>query len=287
MQEQIENNEKWALIIKSKTGWFDLHLADLWHYRDLLFLFVKRDFVSMYKQTILGPLWFLIQPVLTTFLFVIIFDKVARIPTDEIPSPLFYLSGLIIWNYFSTCLTNTATTFSKNTDLFGKVYFPRLIIPLASVISALISFAIQFALLVFLLLYYYVFKGISINLNVAIILIPVLILVIAGLGLGIGIIISALTTKYRDLVYLINFGIQLFMYVTPIIYPLSFVTGKYRSFILANPITALVETFRYALLGVGTFDPWYLGYSILITFAVLIIGVLVFNKVQKNFMDVI
>jgi lipopolysaccharide transport system permease protein len=287
MQETVENKENWLLIIKSEKTWFDLNLTDLWHYRDLLIMFVRRDFVSTYKQTILGPLWFIIQPVLTTFLFVIIFDKVARIPTDQIPSPLFYLSGLVIWNYFLTCLNQTATTLSKNTDLFGKVYFPRLIVPLASVMSALISFSIQFVLLLLVLIYYILFEGLTLNINYTIAFIPVLLCVVAALGLGIGIIVSAVTTKYRDLLHLVTFGTQLLLYVTPVIYPLSFVTEQYRAFLLANPVTPLIESFRYALLGEGTLGMGYLAYSIGITTVILMIGILVFNKVQKNFMDVI
>jgi lipopolysaccharide transport system permease protein len=278
--------EEWSLIIKPKTSWFELHLEDLWRYRDLLFMFVKRDFVSVYKQTILGPLWFVIQPILTTLMFVVIFGKVANIPTDGAPPILFYLSGLTMWNYFATCLNKTATTFTANAAIFGKVYFPRLIMPLSNVISSLIGFGIQLGLLLVMMAFYY-FRGDQISPNAFILLMPVLLLIISSLGLGLGIIISSLTTKYRDLTYLVTFGVQLLMYATPVIYPLSFVEGKLRAVILANPITPLVEIFRYSMLGVGTFDAWHLGYSVAFTFITLFIGVLIFNKVEKSFMDVV
>lgn len=214
--------EKWTLIIKPKTSWFDLHLKDIWTYRDLLLMFVKRDFIAVYKQTILGPLWFLIQPLLTTIMFILVFDKVAKIPTDSAPPALFYLSGLVIWNYFSSCLNKTSVTFTANAGIFGKVYFPRLIIPLSNVVSALIGFAIQLTLLLLLIAYHHWVLGINIQLNTYLIFIPFLLLLVAALGLGVGIIISSLTTKYRDMVHLVSFGTQLLMYATPVIYPLSF-----------------------------------------------------------------
>jgi lipopolysaccharide transport system permease protein len=286
MQPLVEP-KRWSLIIKPQTPWFDLHLHDLWRYRDLLFMFVKRDFVSVYKQTILGPIWFVIQPLLTTLMFIIIFDKVAGIPTDGAPPALFYLSGLVVWNYFSACLNKTATTFTANANIFGKVYFPRLIVPLSNVLSALISFCIQMGLLLGLIAYYYLFLGSKIYFNYFLLFIPFLLLLVAGLGLGFGIIISSITTKYRDLVFLVSFGVQLLMYATPVIYPLSFFHGKYKAFILANPITPLIEGFRFALLGVGEVNIMYISYSVLFTFITLFIGVLIFNKVQKNFMDVV
>jgi lipopolysaccharide transport system permease protein len=281
------NKNEWSLIIKPKTSWFDLHLYDIWRYRDLIFMFVKRDFTAIYKQTILGPLWFIIQPLLTTFMFIIVFDKVAEIPTDGAPPALFYLSGLVIWNYFSTCLNKTATTFTENAGIFDKVYFPRLIMPISNVISALISFGIQMGLLLGLIGYFYLFLGSKVSFNNFIFMIPFLLLMVAALGLGLGIIISSVTTKYRDLVYLVSFGVQLLLYATPVIYPLSFFSGKYKAFLLANPITPLVEMFRYALLGVGHFTLLHIGYSILFTGLTLFIGVLIFNRVQRSFMDVI
>ncbi|CAN5879432.1 ABC transporter permease [soil metagenome] len=281
------DSEEWLLVIKPKTSWFDLHLQDLWRYRDLLFMFVKRDFISMYKQTILGPLWFLIQPTLTTIMFLVVFNKVAEIPTDGAPPVLFYMSGLVIWNYFSTCLTKTASTFTSNSGIFGKVYFPRLIMPLSNVISSLISFGIQLGLLLAIMLYFYLFTDTTVQLNGYILLLPFLLMLIAGLGLGLGIIISSLTTKYRDLAYLVSFGVQLLMYATPVIYPLSFMSGKYKAFIMANPITPIIEMFRYSVLGVGEFSVGFVAYSVFFTALVLVIGVLIFNKVEKSFMDVV
>jgi lipopolysaccharide transport system permease protein len=289
MQQRSHLNEpdEWSLIIKSKTPWFNLHLNDLWRYRDLALMFVKRDFVAVYKQTILGPLWFIIQPVLTTFMFIIIFDRVAGIPTAGAPPSLFYLSGLVIWNYFASCLNNTANTFISNAGIFGKVYFPRLIVPLSTVISGLISFGIQMGLLVALIGYHYFILNTTIHFNGYVIFIPFLLLLIAALGLGLGIIISSLTTKYRDLVFLISFGVQLLMYATPVIYPLSFLTGKYKMLIMANPITPIIESFRYALLGLGEFNIWHILYSVIFAFITLFIGVIIFNKVEKSFMDVV
>ena len=284
---QPEQTRTWSLIIKPKTSWFDLHLQDLWRYRDLLFMFVKRDFVAMYKQTILGPIWFLIQPLLTTVMFIIVFDKVAKIPTDGAPPALFYLSGLVIWNYFASCLNKTATTFTDNAGIFGKVYFPRLIVPLSNVISALISFGIQLALLLLLLGYFYFILDYPIVFNSYIFLLPFLLLLVAALGLGMGIIISSVTTKYRDLVFLVSFGVQLLMYATPVIYPLSFFSGKYKLFLLANPITPLMEVFRYSVLGVGEFNFWHLIYSLIFTILTLLVGVVLFNRVEKSFMDVV
>ncbi|MEX2566451.1 MAG: ABC transporter permease [Cyclobacteriaceae bacterium] len=279
--------KNWTLVIKPKTSWFDLHLHDLWTYRDLLLMFVKRDFISVYKQTILGPLWFVVQPLLTTFMFIVVFDKVANIPTDSAPPALFYLSGLVIWNYFSSCLNKTSVTFTANAGIFGKVYFPRLIMPLSNVVSALIGFGIQLGLLLMLIGYFHWFMDVNIQLNVYLVFIPFLLLLVAALGLGFGIIISSLTTKYKDLVHLVSFGTQLLMYATPVIYPLSFFEGKYRIFILANPLTPIIEVFRYSLLGVGEFNIWYLFYSVLFTLLSLFAGVLLFNRVEKSFMDVV
>ncbi|WP_228527905.1 ABC transporter permease [Pararhodonellum marinum] len=275
------------MIIKPKASWFDLNLHDLWRYRDLLFMFVRRDFVSAYKQTILGPLWYLIQPLLTTIMFIVVFDKVAEIPTDGAPPALFYLSGLVIWNYFAACLNKTSVTFTANASIFGKVYFPRLIMPLSNVVSALIGFGIQLALLFVLLVYFQVFLEVPFYFNGYLALMPLLLLLVAALGLGFGIIISSLTTKYRDLALLVGFGTQLLMFATPVIYPLSFFEGKYKTFMLANPLTPIIELFRYSILGVGDFNMTYLTYSICFTLMALAIGVLIFNKIEKSFMDVI
>lgn len=289
MQSSIQANteRKWSLVIKPKTPLLQLHFADLWRYRDLLFLFVKRDFKASYKQTILGPLWFLIQPLLSTFMFVIIFDRVAGIPTAGIPSSVFYLSGLVLWNYFAACLNNTAVTFTANSNIFSKVYFPRMIVPMANVISALVSFGIQFSILLVFIVYHIFASSLTVHLNAYMLLMPFLLMLVALLGLGMGLIVSSLTAKYRDLVHLIAFGVQLLMYATPVIYPLSFVEGKYKLFILANPITPLIEVFRFALLGVGEFRVGYLIYSICVVLIILFLGAITFNKVEKNFIDTI
>jgi lipopolysaccharide transport system permease protein len=285
-QSNSSSEQKWLFEIKPKSNWFELHLDDLWRYRDLIGMFIYREFVAQYKQTILGPLWFLIQPILTTITFIVIFGRVAKISTDGIPQILFYMSGLVLWNYFSTCFTKVADTFSTNKHIFGKVYFPRLVVPIATIVSTLISFGIQFLLFIAIWVYYYV-KGFPINLTIEALLLPYLVILMAMLGLGSGIIISSLTIKYRDLKFLITFGIQLLMYATPIIYPMSALPEKYRMIILLNPISGIVETFRYSLLGKGMFDPFMLLYSSITTFVILVIGLLIFNRVEKNFMDIV
>jgi len=285
----VADNDNWDLIINPKSGWWDLKLMDIWRYRDLLLLFVRRDFVSVYKQTILGPLWFFIQPILTTIIFTIIFGRVAKIPTDGLPQVLFYMTGIVGWNYFADCLNNTSATFTKNASIFGKVYFPRMIVPLSIVISNLIKFGVQFALLLGFLFFYWA-KGANVNPNIYIFLTPLLLLMMAGLGLGFGIIISSLTTKYRDLQLLVGFGVQLLMYVTPVVYPLSFLSQnypQYRWIILANPMTSIIETFKYAYLGAGTFDPLHLAYSACFMLFSLFVGLLIFHRVEKTFMDTV
>ncbi len=289
MQQNSANTdtEEWTLVIEPKSAWFDLHLGDLWKYRDLLSLFVKRDFISIYKQTILGPLWYIINPLLTTFVFTIIFNRVVKIPTDEVPPALFYLSGLVIWNYFSTCLINTSNTLTENADLFGKVYFPRMIVPISSIISALIKFGIQLAILLVILGYYIYYFNSNIGVNSYIFFLPILVSIIGALGLGWGLIVSTLTIKYRDLSFLVSFGLQLLMYATPIIYPLSFIEARYKILILINPITPIVEMFRYSLVGQGEFNVWQVGYSIVFTCISLFIGILIFNKSEKSYMDIV
>ena len=280
--------EEWDMVIRARSGWFNLHLQDLWHYRDLLSMFVWRDFVAVYKQTILGPIWFFIQPLLTTATFTIIFSGVAKLSTDGLPPLLFYLAGTTPWNYFATCLTKTSTTFKDNASLFGKVYFPRLITPLSVVISTLIQFVIQFALLG-IALAWFIWQGRDIRPDYASIFLgtPVLILMLGCLGLGSGIIISSLTTKYRDLGFLVTFGVQLAMYATPVVYPLSIVPDKYRFWIELNPMTGIVEAFRALYLGAGTFSWLLLSYSALVTGVLLFLGIIVFNKVEKSFMDTV
>ncbi|MFA6564720.1 MAG: ABC transporter permease [Verrucomicrobiia bacterium] len=279
-------SEDWDLIIRPKTGWFDLHLADLWRYRDLTMLFVWRDFVAQYKQTILGPLWYLLQPLFTTLLFTLIFGRIANLPTDGLPQMLFYMAGVTSWNYFAECLNRTSATFSQNAGIFGKVYFPRLTAPLSVVISNLIKFGIQFALFLGFLVWYW-FQGSPVHPSLAIALTPLLLIIMAALGLGCGIIVSSLTTKYRDLQILVGFGVQLAMYATPIIYPMSIFPNASRWILLLNPMAPIVETFRYAYLGAGEFCWPYLACSAAITAVILFIGILLFNHVEKTFMDTV
>jgi lipopolysaccharide transport system permease protein len=279
--------EEWDLIIQPKTGWLDLHLADLWRYRDLTMLFVWRDFVAQYKQTILGPLWYLVQPLITTTIFTIIFGKMAKLSTDDLPPLLFYMAGVTCWSYFADCVNRTSMTFISNAAIFGKVYFPRLSVPVSIVISGMIKFAIQFALFLAFLIFYWM-QGAGVHPNAAIALTPLLLLLMAGLSLGAGIVVSALTTRYRDLQQLVAFGIQLGMFATPVVYPLSMIGGgSFRWLILANPMTPIIETFRYAYLGAGSFDPVYLCYSALFTVVVLFIGIVLFNHVEITFMDTV
>jgi len=276
----------WDLIIRPKTRWFDLHLGDLWRYRDLMMLFVWRDFVASYKQTLLGPFWHLLAPLMSTLIFTVIFGEIARIPTDGLPPFLFYMCGLTAWNYFAACLTGTSGVFLSNANIFGKVYFPRLTVPVSIVISSLVKFGIQFALFIGFMIFFSV-RGSALHPNLMILLTPYLLLIMATLGLGVGIIISALTTKYRDLQVLVGFGVQLLMYATPIVYPMSAVPEKYRLLILINPMAPVIETFRYAFLGSGSFSVAHLIYSTIITLIFLMIGILLFNRVEKTFMDTV
>ncbi|WP_343069154.1 ABC transporter permease [Hymenobacter citatus] len=285
--ETSMQEESWTEVIQPRTRLLDLGLADVWRYRDLVMLFVRRDFVSTYKQTVLGPIWFFIQPLLTTITYYIIFGRVANLSTDALPPLVFYISGVTIWNYFAQTLTATSTVFRDNAAMFGKVYFPRLTMPLSIVISNLVRFAIQFGL--FLLIWlYYVVQTDAIHPNWLIALTPALIAIMGLMSLGLGMIFSALTTKYRDLAMLLTFGVQLLMYATPVIYPLSSITNpKYKLIILANPMSSIVETFRYAFLGSGTFSWAALAYSAVITLAVLLAGIIIFNRVQKSFTDTV
>ncbi|MBN1304024.1 MAG: ABC transporter permease [Anaerolineales bacterium] len=283
--EQI-SDEYWDMTIEPQRGLFDLQLKELWRYRDLVMLFVRRDFVSVYKQTILGPLWFLIQPLLTTITFTIIFGQIARLPTDGLPQFLFYLSGTVVWSYFADCLNKTSNTFVANYNLFGKVYFPRLAVPVSILISSLITFVIQLLLFVAFMIFF-ILSGSEIRPNLWLLFFPVLILMMAGLGLGFGIIISSLTTKYRDLRFLVTFGVQLLMYATPVIYPVSSIPDRFRWIIQANPMTPIVETFRYAFLGAGTVAIGQLLYSFGFMLVVVFLGVIIFNRVEQNFMDTV
>jgi lipopolysaccharide transport system permease protein len=286
-EKELISTQTWTEVIEPRANLLDLRLGDVWRYRDLIMMFVRRDFIATYKQTILGPLWFFIQPILTTITFTIIFGKVANLGTEGVPMPLFYLAGLTVWNYFSTTLTSTSNVFLGNAHIFGKVYFPRLTMPISIVISNLIRFSIQFALFLGMWVYYLVKQGNQVHPNGFIALTPVLLLIMGLLSLGFGMIFSALTTKYRDLGMLLGFGMQLWMYATPIIYPLSKVPVQYQWIIRLNPLTPIVETFRYAFLGAGSFSWLNLGYSALITLIILFLGTIIFNKVEKSFMDTV
>jgi lipopolysaccharide transport system permease protein len=282
-------NEEWDIIIEPKGSMFSLNLKEVWHYRDLLEMYIKREIVTFYKQTILGPLWFFIQPFFTTIVFMFVFGGLAGIPTDGIPQPLFYLSGICLWNYFSDSLIKTSDTFFTNQAVFGKVYFPRLVVPLSVTIAGLLKMLIQLVLFAGVYMYF-VSKGSTVSLNRYALLFPVLIFILAGLGLGFGIIISSMTTKYRDLKFLVAFAIQLWMYFTPVIYPLSVMEGQYKKYmwlIQANPLTAVLETFKYGFLGKGSFSWLGLGYSFAFTICLLILGTWIFNKVERSFMDVV
>ncbi len=281
-----EKQEDWTLVIKPKSNWFELHLDDLWRYRDLIYMFVKRDFVAQYKQTILGPLWFLIQPLLTTITYIVIYGGIAKLSTDGMPKTLFYMSGIMMWNYFASCLNRTSDTFTANANIFGKVYFPRLTVPIASVISGLVAFVIQLVLFLGFYVYFY-FQGENIHFNSTFLLFPYLVLLMALMGLGLGIIISSMTTKYRDMKFLVTFGVQLFMFAAPVVYPLSILPEKYRFWVILNPMTSIIEGFRYSVMGHGSFDWMMLTYSTVFTFLVLAIGAVIFNRVEKTFMDTV
>jgi lipopolysaccharide transport system permease protein len=283
--QESSKNEQWDAVIESKHSLFAVNFKELWHYRDLLVLFVRRDFVTVYKQTILGPLWFFIQPILTTITFTIIFGNVAQLSTDGAPKLVFYMAGITLWNYFSTCLTAVSGVFNTNAGIFGKVYFPRLIMPLTIVISNLMKFGVQF--LMFLLFVGYFYTQGSIQPNFYILLTPLIIVIMAVTAMGIGLILSSMTTKYKDLNMLIGFGIQLFMYATPVIYPSSSIPANYQWVINLNPLVGLFDYMRYAYLGVGSFDASYLWYPITFAIVILFFGIIVFNKVQKTFMDTV
>lgn len=279
------DREPWSLIIKPKKSLFDLDLKGIWTYRDLLWLFVRRDIVATYKQTVLGPLWFFISPIFTVITFTFVFHSIAKISTDHIPAPLFYLTGTTLWNYFQNCLTGTSSVFISNASIFGKVYFPRIISPISLVISNLVKLGIQLIILSGFWLYYY-FQG-NINGSWHIVLSPIYIVVLALIALGSGIIISSLTTKYRDLSYFIAFGISLLMYATPVIYPSSSIPPEYQFIFNLNPIAPIIEAFRYSLTGSGSFSANGLLFSVIFAVIQLFVGVLLFNRVERNFMDTV
>ncbi len=279
--------EQWTLVIGPREKLWHVDFREIWKYRDLISLFVKRNIVVQYKQTILGPLWYIIQPVLTVIMNMVVFGGIAGMSTDGMPQVLFYLAGNVCWFYFSDCLNQTSKTFVDNQSMFGKVYFPRLVVPIATVLSNLLRFGIQMGLFVILYIYYFV-GGSSVCPNWYILLVPVFVIMLAGLGLGFGILVSSMTTKYRDLTILFTFLVQLWMYATPIVYPISMVPeGKLRMLLLANPMTSIIEAFKYATLGQGYFSWTILGYSLAFMIVLLLTGVVIFNKVQRSFMDTV
>lgn len=278
---------KFDTVITSRKKWFDINLSELIRYKDLIYMFIKRTFISQYKQTILGPLWAIIQPLLTTIVFSIVFGGIANMPTDGAPTFLFYLCGNIIWNYFSVSLATTSNTFVTNAPIFGKVYFPRMVMPISTVISQLISFFVQFIFMIIILLYYHFNGTYNINISFSWLLIPLILLQMAMLALGVGIIISSLTTKYRDLAMLVSFGTQLWMYATPVAYASSLIPTKWLHIYMLNPMAPIIETFRYICLDVGQFHLYYYLIGWIITIFVLFIGLILFNRVEKSFMDTI
>ena len=282
----VEKEKEWNIVIKPKTSWFEINFTELFKYKDLILLLVKRDFVVFYKQTILGPLWYIIQPLVNTIVFTIIFGKLAKISTDGIPPFIFYMSGTVVWGYFALCVTLTSNTFNQNKDIFGKVYFPRLTVPVAHVIISLLQFAISFFIFISFLIYFKV-SGSLININIYVLFLPLIILQMAILGLGFGILISSLTTKYKDLTFVMSFFVQLWMYATPIVYPLSIVPEKYRIISVLNPMTSVVECFRGAFLGVTSIELNHILISLIFTIFIFFIGILLFNRIEKSFMDTV
>jgi lipopolysaccharide transport system permease protein len=280
------DNQNWDLLIKSKTGWLDINLGELSRYRGLIYMFVKRDFITFYKQTILGPLWYIIQPLVNTLVFTVIFGKLAKISTDGTPPFIFYMAGTVSWGYFATCLQLTSNTFVTNAQIFGKVYFPRLTVPVANVIIGLLQFGIQFVIFLGFLLYF-LWQGAEVRPNYLIFAMPLILLQMAVLGLGFGILISSLTTKYRDLTFAMGFSVQLWMYATPVVYPLSIVPEKYRLLAALNPMVSVVESFRAAFLGTSSIELVHIVISVTITLLVFFIGVIMFSRIEKTFMDTV
>jgi lipopolysaccharide transport system permease protein len=281
-----EDKQVWTEEIKSESSLLSINFVEIWHYRDLLLMLLKRDFITFYKQTILGPLWFFVQPVLTSLIYVVLFGQVAKLSTDDLPQIAFYLSGITIWNYFADVLMKTSSVFQSNASIFGKVYFPRLIMPLSIVFSGLLKFTIQFGLFIVVVLYYTYIKE-SIHPNLWVLMTPFLILLMAAFALGLGMIFSSLTTKYKDLNFLLAFGTQLYMYATPVVYPISAMPDQYKWIVQANPLTGIFECFRYGYLGSGHFEPSSLIFSTIFIVILLMIGVVIFNKVEKSFMDTV
>jgi len=283
----MNNHEQvWTEEIKSENSLMSINFKEIWHYRDLLVMLLKRDFITFYKQTILGPIWFFVQPILTSLIYLVLFGEIAKLSTDGLPQLAFYLAGITIWNYFSDSLMKTSTVFQSNASIFGKVYFPRLIMPLSIVFSGLLKFAVQFALFLAVVFYYAVIKG-TIQPNVWMLATPFLILLMAAFSLGLGMIFSSMTTKYKDLNFLLAFGVQLYMYATPVVYPISAIPEKYKWLVAANPLTSIFECFRYGFLGSGHFEPISLLYTTIFILILLFSGTVIFNKVEKSFMDTV
>ena len=283
-----EIEQAWTTEIKPKEKLLSVDFKEIWRYRDLMMLFVKRNIITQYKQTVLGPLWFLIQPLMTTVMYMVVFGGIAKISTDGLPQPLFYLAGISFWQYFADCLNKTSNTFVSNAGIFGKVYFPRLVTPLSDVISNLLRFGIQFGLFLAVYAYYAIFTDVQIHTNWYALMLPILVMMLAGLALGFGILFSSMTTKYRDLQLLLSFFVSLWMYATPVIYPLSTITNPTLRLVMQlNPLTGIVEFFKYGMLGVGVHEWWMLGYSFAFMVVLMAIGIVVFNKVQKSFMDTV
>lgn len=282
-----ENDDNWDKIIKPQEKLLDFNFDEIWHYRDLLRLLVRRDFVSVYKQTIFGPIWFFIQPIFTTITFVFVFGKIAGISTEGIPQPLFYLAGITIWSYFSECLIKTSTVLRDNAGIFGKVYFPRIIMPISIVFSSLIKFTVQFALLILILVYYY-FNGYALSFSLNILYLPFLIISMSFIALGLGLMVSGLTTKYRDLALLLSYAIQLLMYLSPVAYPLSSITsGIAKKIIILNPISFVIEGFRKSIFDIGQFNFYNFIYVVTISIIILLSGITIFSRAEKNFIDTI
>lgn len=281
-----EDLSEWTEVLTPARGWFDFRLGELWRYRDLIVRFFRRDFIASYKQTVLGPLWFVIPPIFTTLIFTIVFGKIGQIPTDGMPPFLFFMIGITAWNYFSSCLTRAASTFSGNSGIFGKVYFPRLIMPLSTILTNLLTFAIQFGL--FLVLYaIFWLRGAEAEPNWRIVILPLLLLQMGALGLGIGCIVSALTTRYRDFALMVGFGTQLWMYASCVVYPLSQIPKEWRLLFILNPMVPIIESFRFAFLGGGIVEIWHLAVSGTLTAILLFIGLVMFHRAEKTFMDTI
>ena len=283
----MEQSNKYHTHLERKNGWFDINLKEVWQYRDLIWLFTKRTFVLRYKQTILGPLWVILQPLITTLIFTLVFGGIAGISTDGVPQVLFYMAGNAVWSFFAACLNGTASTFTGNAGVFGKVYFPRLVSPISTVLSSMVNFFIQLAMFLCFWAYYLITGQISPN-YVGILMLPVILLYLGLLGLGFGIIVSSMTTKYRDLAMLVSFGVSLWMYITPVVFPVSTLgNGGLYTVVMLNPVTCAVETFRWAFLGQGVFDPLNWGISTAVMVVVVCVGVIIFSKVEKTFMDTV